>query len=91
LHIEPVTQFENQRRGIGNGQRDKTHCPQGHAYSGDNLKIYRGERLCRVCETAKARKYESSGKRDIEKRRAQKRSRYHKKMEAKRAAQAVSI
>lgn len=40
-------------------QRAKTHCPSGHPYSGDNLKIgSRGERLCRACgKAASARHY----------------------------------
>lgn len=38
--------------------RSKTHCPQNHPYSGDNLIITsRGWRLCRICtnESTKAR------------------------------------
>lgn len=27
----------------------KTHCPQGHPYSGDNLVVKRGRRECREC------------------------------------------
>ena len=27
----------------------KTHCPHGHSYSGDNLRMYRGKRICRAC------------------------------------------
>jgi hypothetical protein len=32
-------------------QREVTHCPQGHAYSGDNLRIVpsTGQRQCRAC------------------------------------------
>ena len=51
-HLEPVTQAENIRRGEGAAKnRNKTHCPRGHPYSGDNL--YRvpstGRRVCRAC------------------------------------------
>jgi len=46
-HLEPVTSTENLRRSNGNAK--KTHCPSGHPYSGDNLRIYRGARLCREC------------------------------------------
>lgn len=57
-HLEPVTHAENRRRGnaakvLKDGaafQRNKTHCPQGHPYEGDNL--YRrpdGSRQCRAC------------------------------------------
>ena len=49
-HLEPVTLAENVRRqGAA-----KTHCPQGHPLSGDNL--YRnprnGHRMCRTCRRA---------------------------------------
>lgn len=53
-HLEPVTRKENQRRGIA-GQvlskrnTSKTHCPQGHPYSGENLYIYKTWRQCRTC------------------------------------------
>lgn len=31
----------------------KTHCPQGHAYEGDNLVIWSGKyRKCRICQSA---------------------------------------
>lgn len=45
-HLEPVTHLENCLRG---GNRMKTHCPQGHPYSGANLHERRGVRLCRTC------------------------------------------
>lgn len=51
-HLEPVTNGENVLRGIGPTAQNtlKTHCPQGHPYSGDNLLINRvGARCCRAC------------------------------------------
>ena len=54
-HLEPVTNAENARRGeAGINHRSKTHCPQGHPYSGDNLYVEprgvgRGSRKCRAC------------------------------------------
>lgn len=53
-HLDPVTQAENIRRGqtgkINNHHRAKTHCPQGHSYSGDNLYVSpKGDRRCRAC------------------------------------------
>jgi len=58
-HLEPVTYRENNMRGLGPqilAERNliKTHCPQGHPYTGDNLYLYRGRkgriwRGCRVC------------------------------------------
>lgn len=54
-HLEPVTQRENMARGVA-WERAKaaaariTHCPQGHAYAGGNLRIAKtGHRLCRAC------------------------------------------
>jgi hypothetical protein len=45
-HLEPVTNQENVLRGA----LLKTHCPQGHPYSGENLYIYRGtQRRCKTC------------------------------------------
>ncbi len=32
---------------------ERTHCPHGHPYSGDNLIIERGRRVCRECKRAK--------------------------------------
>jgi HNH endonuclease len=58
-HLEPVTGLENVRRSpIHNGAR--THCPQGHPYSGDNLRIYRGGRYCRECNRIDARRRKAS-------------------------------
>ncbi len=54
-HLELVTHAENVRRGnSGIWSRSKTHCPQGHPYSGDNVFSYsqRNERKCRICQAA---------------------------------------
>lgn len=66
-HLDPVTHAVNIVRGdystvdrtrLGRIQREKTHCPQGHPYTGDNLKIgWRGARVCRICEREKSRRY----------------------------------
>ena len=49
-HLDPVTHTVNMRRGQARvTQRNKTHCPHGHPYSGDNLYVYRGRRNCRAC------------------------------------------
>lgn len=59
-HLEPVTNTENIRRGISPsavGAR-KTHCPQGHPYSGNNLYTNpSGFRICRTCKRAALREY----------------------------------
>lgn len=54
LHLEAVTHAENIRRGeTGARLAAKTHCPQGHPYSGDNLYIRPGGgRVCRECKNA---------------------------------------
>jgi len=49
-HLEAVTHLENVKRTPDfNG--DKTHCPQGHSYEGNNLIIRKnGWRDCRTCK-----------------------------------------
>lgn len=52
-HLEAVSHRENMRRsplGYAGVQRRKTHCPQGHPYSGDNLVVWNGMRYCRTCQ-----------------------------------------
>ena len=51
-HLEPVTNVENIMRGEGACARNarKTHCPQGHELSGENLYLPpSGSRHCRAC------------------------------------------
>lgn len=31
------------------GKQALTHCPYGHEYRGDNLRIHQGRRHCRIC------------------------------------------
>ena len=51
-HMELVTHRINCQRGnAGKHLRERTHCPKGHPYSGDNLKVKTtGARKCRECE-----------------------------------------
>lgn len=55
-HLEPVTHAENMRRTdlptkwVQRAARLRTHCPQSHPYSGDNLIIDAGYRRCRQCK-----------------------------------------
>lgn len=60
-HLEAVTHLENIRRGDqhkNNSNSTKTHCPQGHPYSGDNLYVKpNGYRICRTCSTNSVNKY----------------------------------
>jgi hypothetical protein len=56
-HLEVVTRRENLRRGRS-FQREKTHCPQGHAYTTDNTHATitrRGykQRKCITCMRAR--------------------------------------
>lgn len=52
-HLAVVTRAENIRRGTS-ANREKTHCPQGHPYSGKNLYVCsRGFRQCRTCNRAR--------------------------------------
>lgn len=58
-HLEPVTQGENTRRGE---PAQRTHCPQGHAYDGDNVRIYIDpsgyrHRGCKTCKRDWERRY----------------------------------
>lgn len=52
-HLEPVTQAENNRRGVEMVwmvNAKKTHCPRGHPYNEENTIIYKsGSRACREC------------------------------------------
>lgn len=55
-HLEPVTRLENLRRGI-HVNREKTHCPAGHAYDDLNTYIENGRRHCRICVREAGRRY----------------------------------
>lgn len=60
-HLEPVSVRENCRRGetgkvTGARTLTKTHCPNGHPYSGDNLIVTKKQRFCRACHRAHGRR-----------------------------------
>lgn len=47
LHLRLLSNEEN---GADNGNKRKTHCPQGHPYAGENLYVApKGDRRCRIC------------------------------------------
>lgn len=51
------TQGDNIRDSVRNGSNrnvQKTHCPQGHSYSGPNLVIESTSRACRACRRARS-------------------------------------
>lgn len=58
LHLEPVTQRTNNRRGLSPSAINavKTHCPRGHEYT-PKTTYYRpfGYRECRLCWTPNQR------------------------------------
>lgn len=54
-HLEAVTRAENARRGVWPNAQ-KTHCPQGHPYTPDNVYLSKkGSRTCRTCALERAR------------------------------------
>lgn len=57
-HMEPVTNAENQRRGLKNQNGGKTHCDHGHLLAGENLHITpKGHRRCLECNRQQCREY----------------------------------
>jgi len=58
-HLEPVTHVENVRRRTWFPESNKTRCPQGHPYAGDNLYVdpKKGGRHCRACIRAASSRY----------------------------------
>lgn len=54
-HLEAVTPRENVMRSPlapGAINSRKTHCPKGHPYFGDNLYVFRRNRICKRCKAA---------------------------------------
>lgn len=62
-HLREVTSAENTHYGesFAAVNARKTHCPQSHPYSGDNLLMftYKGQpnRVCRICKNLKYQRY----------------------------------
>ena len=64
-HLEPVTCKENLHRGetFNAANAAKTHCPQGHPYSGDNLYVRPdGRRQCKTCQAESGRRFRARKK-----------------------------
>jgi hypothetical protein len=59
-HLFLGTKKENaedcSRKGRTSGQK-KTHCPQGHPYSGENVFLDNLARKCRICVNKRALEY----------------------------------
>jgi len=59
-HLEAVTVRENLYRSPAMIARvSKTHCPRGHPYSGNNLRVYASGRQCRACGNVQQRLYQA--------------------------------
>jgi hypothetical protein len=55
-HLEPLAAAEHNART----QREKTHCPHGHAYTPENtIRWADGKRRCRTCDQARDRGYDA--------------------------------
>lgn len=62
-HMEPVTNGENVRRGLGYRQEPRTHCKRDHPYDSFNTYIDpNGNRGCRACRTLASQRYRSKVK-----------------------------
>lgn len=68
-HLEPVTDRENSRRGMGAPGRNfrKTHCDQGHAFDAANTRwrSTRYGRECRTCHREKTRAYRAARRQPV--------------------------
>ena len=49
-HKENMEDRDRKGRAIA-GQSNKTHCPQGHPYVGDNVYLYKNSRKCKLCRS----------------------------------------
>jgi hypothetical protein len=63
-HLRPIIWFQHaQERGPGRRNAEKTHCPQGHPYEGENLYHDSKGRRCRACQRAASQRYEAKRRR----------------------------
>ncbi len=69
-HIFPGTPSDNatdayQKGRLRNAQKEKTHCPYGHPYSGTNVRFTKdGYRICRTCDNERQKNYRLRKKRE---------------------------
>lgn len=59
VHLEQVSKKENLLRGVGISAKNskKTHCPQGHEYSKENIIKTNNRRVCRECNKIRCKKH----------------------------------
>ena len=56
-HLEPVTRKENIARALP-FRKKRAHCPQGHAYEGENIRYNsKGYQICHACTLRHYRNY----------------------------------
>lgn len=60
-HKENMADRDAKGRGIA-GQSNKTHCPRGHEYSGDNLYMHIRSRKCKACNAIRQKAYRNRQK-----------------------------
>jgi hypothetical protein len=63
-HLEPVPPKTNMLRGRSPFaiHAGTTHCPMGHALTGENLWLDRGARICRTCKLAQNAAYKEANR-----------------------------
>ena len=72
-HLRIGTQRDNMRDKVGRGrhvntQADKTHCPQGHEYTPENVYLFENRRYCRACHQLYSRRYAKTRDQDVKRR-----------------------
>lgn len=58
-HLEAVTGRVNTLRGqtLPAQNLAKTHCVRGHAFTAENTRVWKGERICRACQRENTRAF----------------------------------
>ena len=55
-HKDNMNDRDRKGRTIA-GQSNKTHCPRGHEYAGENVYIHMGSRKCKACNAIRQVEY----------------------------------